>query len=50
MDGKGFVYVHPMKSNSKSGEALNVATRYIIVPTNLISENEREHKVPHTEL
>ena len=34
--GEGFVYVQPMKSKSQSGEDLNVVTRDIGVPNNLI--------------
>ena len=50
MDGEGFVFVHPMRPKSQSGEALNVATRGIGVPKTLISNNRGEQIVPQTEL
>ena len=39
-DGEGFVYIHPNKSKSQTGKALNVVTIDIIVPNTLISYNE----------
>ena len=35
-DGEGFVYAHPMISQSQAEEALNLVTRYIGVPNTLI--------------
>ena len=37
-DGKGFTYVHPMKSKAQSGEALHKVTIDIGVPNTLISD------------
>ena len=42
MNGKGFIYVHPMQSKLKYGEVLNVATMNIGLPNTLVSENTGE--------
>ena len=45
-DTEGFIYVYPMQYNSQSGEALNVVTRDIGVPNNLVSDNTGEKTRP----
>ena len=42
-DREGFIYVHSMRYKSQTGEYLNVVTKDIVVPNNLISDNAGKH-------
>ena len=41
-DGKGFTYVHPMRSKAQAGEALHKVTINVGVPTTMISDGAGE--------
>jgi hypothetical protein len=41
-DGDGFAYMHPMKSKSQAGEALNKVTLNVGVPNCIISDGAKE--------
>ena len=50
MDGEVFVYVHPIRSKSQSGESLNGVTRNIGVLNTLIPDNVGEQTGTQTDL
>ena len=47
-DGKGFTYVHPMKSKAQAGEALHKVTIDVGVPNTLISDGAGEQTGDNT--
>ena len=47
-DGKGFTYVHPMKSKAQAGEALHKITIDVGVPNTLISDGAGEQTGDNT--
>ena len=47
-DGKGFTYVHPMKSKDQAGEALHKVTIDVGVPNTMISDGDREQTGDNT--
>ena len=47
-DGDGFAYVHPMKSKSQAGEALNKVTLNVGVPNCIISDGTKEETEDNT--
>ena len=48
IDGKGFTYVHPMKSKAQADEALHKVTIDIGVPNTMISDGAREQTGDNT--
>ena len=48
-DAEGFAYVHPMKSKSQAGEALQKVTMDVGIPICIISDGDKEETAKNTE-